>query len=284
MRCRSCTTSTSWPTPTSDRAAAAVQISRRTTWSARSRPRRVSTSRSSLDGRPARRRRRVGSAAGGRRSPSIGRPSARRMPSMTVSIALLAGVGRARCPPRGCGRRPARRTTVPSWSWFHQRRPSTWECAEGPTPHQCWLRQYNRLWRDRAAGAAGPVRQLVPLEARRRRAAASARRVAVGGLVTGRRRAARRERTRAASLVPGSIDSAYALTWSTPVAIAARTVAAQSSAPLAGGAVDQVQAHVVEPGVVRLGDRGQRPVGVVGAVQQRQHRGPRCSADRTRPG
>ena len=25
----------------------------------------------------------------------------------------------------------------PSWSWFHHRRPATWECAEGPMPHQC---------------------------------------------------------------------------------------------------------------------------------------------------
>ena len=51
----------------------------------------------------------------------------------------------------GCGAGGQRSPHGPSWSWFHHRRPSTWECAEGPMPHQCWFRQYRRLCAERAS-------------------------------------------------------------------------------------------------------------------------------------
>ena len=83
-------------------------------------------------------------------SAASGRPSRSRRPSMIVSSARSASSSSsASC----AGARPAasRSAYAAGCLTFHQRRPPTWLCAPGPTPHQLASAQYSSLCRQRAA-------------------------------------------------------------------------------------------------------------------------------------
>ncbi|OLT53991.1 hypothetical protein BJF88_00395 [Cellulosimicrobium sp. CUA-896] len=104
---------------------------------------------------------------------------------------------------------------------------ATYECAPGPIPHQSSPRQYARLWRQRSSSVRAQLLtsyQVSPAAVSS--SSASSYFVAWSSSLG---RAISPRRTWAAIFVPGSTTSAYAETWSTPVASATSRLVRQSS-------------------------------------------------------
>ena len=189
---------------------------------------------------------------------------------MTALDRTLVGIGRPRGPIRpgaGRGQRIGPRRRADRGSTTDDRRRGSGPRVRCPTSAGCASRAGCAC--ERAVGSPRPVRQLVPLEPGSRQQLVRGA-VALGGIVVDGRRAARRSGHVPPAWCPARSTGRTRSRGRRRLADRRSTVSDPVLVPLPGGAVDQVEAHVRRsPPTVRARRPLERPVGVMGAVEQR---------------